>query len=393
MNRLWIFYNETYQQCPVLEDGNQVITIGGDKNYTVYFHSYPSNQMLKLKKTENALEYMIFQENDQIGTLQPGRPFTMTAGSHLLSLHWPEQPVEERLYYVGQKQQISLSGEEDSDIKRKNPVVSELSDTAFSFLRNEREWLLVPGSKGIYLNGKKVYSPIALMNGDIVCWPFMELAFREKGLLFVRSYESYSSSLLETSEPFSEMKQKYPVYRRTPRMIYELPEEKMTISFPSQEGEGGVRSLWLIILPPLMMLLVMGMIALIQPRGLFILISVVMFTTTLITSTVQYVKDKKERKERKMKRRKIYTRYLEKKREELHELAEKQEAVLQFHYPSFEEMKEQAFEISSRIWERTVGSRDFLHVRIGRSDVPSSYEVSLGSQELANRDIDDLLEQ
>ncbi len=40
------------------------------------------------------------------------------------------------------------------------------------------------------------------------------------------------------------------------------------------------------------MLIVMGVVAIIQPRGIFILVSLAMFMMTLITSTVQYFREK-----------------------------------------------------------------------------------------------------
>ena len=111
-------------------------------------------------------------------------------------------------------------------------------------------------------------------------------------------------------------------------MVYELPKEKVSLSFPTQESEDSNRGLWLIIMPPLIMLIVMGIVALIQPRGIFIIISLVMFMTTLVTSTVQFFKDKGIQKKRKERRRRIYTQYLETKRMELQELSEQQKKVL-----------------------------------------------------------------
>ncbi len=84
------------------------------------------------------------------------------------------------------------------------------------------------------------------------------------------------------------------------------------------------------------MLIVMGVVAIIQPRGIFILVSLAMFMMTLITSTVQYFRDKNQRKKREEKRERVYKLYLDNKRKELQALAEKQKQVLEFHFPSFE---------------------------------------------------------
>src|SRR5690625_614260 len=104
------------------------------------------------------------------------------------------------------------------------------------------------------------------------------------------------------------MKRKYPNYRLTPYMIYDLPEDKVDFSFPSEERDNDQKGLWMIITPPLMMLIVMGVVAMVRPRGIFILISITMFTTTLVTSTFQYFREKKKQREKKEKRIRLYTR-------------------------------------------------------------------------------------
>lgn len=98
---------------------------------------------------------------------------------------------------------------------------------------------------------KMSYLEKQIHNGDIVYWPFMTLSFVEDDLLAVKSAIPYKTSLQQTLLPISEMKKNYPIYRRTPRMIFELPEDKVTISFPSQDSDDNHRGLWLIILPPL----------------------------------------------------------------------------------------------------------------------------------------------
>ena len=169
----------------------------------------------------------------------------------------------------------------------------------------------------------------------------------------------------------------YPDYRRTPRMIYDLPDDKISLTFPTQETDDSGRGLLLIIAPPLVMLVVMGLVAIFIPRGIFVIISITMFLTVLVTSTVQYFRDKKKHKRNAEKRRRVYTAYLENMREELYELSEKQKKVLDYHFPAFEEMKQMTNELSSRIWERSLESHDFLEFRLGTGNVKASYEIKL----------------
>lgn len=89
----------------------------------------------------------------------------------------------------------------------------------------------------------------------------------------------------------------------------------------------------------------------------------------------------------------MYTAYLENKRHELQELADKQKFTMEFHFPTFERMKYLTNQISDRIWERSVESEDFLQFRLGTGIVPSSFSISLNSNDMANREMDNLIEQ
>ncbi|PLT31939.1 type VII secretion protein EssC [Bacillus sp. V5-8f] len=394
MSLLWIFYKETYQQYTIRENQASSITIGNSQNESIRIQSVPFRHgFIELKRTREEDQFLIFEGDIQLGFLQANQPFSFKTGGENITLIFLPAAPEEKTYYVGNHKEITVSGEIGAVI-RKEAISEPLNWTGnFSLGRLCGKWSITKGNGPLYLNGEKVKKHAVLQNGDLIFSPFIMLSFAEDDLLVVKSAKPFETSLQQIMPPVSEMKKNYPVYRRTPRMIYELPDDKVTISFPSQESDHYQRGLWLIILPPLVMLIVMGIIALIQPRGIFILISLVMFLTSIVTSTVQYIRDKKNRKHRRERRHQVYTAYLEQKREELHKLADKQKQVLHYHFPAFERMKDLASHISDRIWERTIESEDFLQLRIGMADVPAHYEVAVSSSDMANREIDDLLEQ
>jgi DNA segregation ATPase FtsK/SpoIIIE, S-DNA-T family len=386
MSQLWIFYKDTCQFFP-LTGQEDCILIGNKLEHHITIPSFLfHNGFVEIRKQTDESTMTIIQGNRLIGELKPYTPITVDEDGQTIKVVWIDKEIKTHIYYVGNKTELMAAPDPQADIQTQTARVS--------FTKRQGEWLVIPNNESpLFLNGAKISDVTPLQNGDKVLCPYVQFVFLEDDLLAVTISQEITSSLMETLPPVSEMKKKYPIYHRTPRMIYEPPREKVTISFPSQEGDGDQRGLWLMILPPLMMLLVMGVVALIQPRGIFILISIVMFATTLVTSTVQYFRERKNRKTRKEKRRRIYTNYLEQKRSELHALSEKQKKVLFYHFPSFEKMKSFVMQISDRIWERTMESEDFLHLRIGKADVPSTYEVSVNMSDLANREIDDLLEQ
>jgi S-DNA-T family DNA segregation ATPase FtsK/SpoIIIE len=291
MSLLWIYSSGTYQSFTIKDNHNGPISIGPSKQDTITVYSIPFEQgPIKLKKNEGLDEYEVFREDKKLGDVKPFHSFTFQEAEETVEIFYTSGELEESLYYIGNLKEITLSAKAGATIRKEGPV----SGNDFSLVLHKGQWhLMQEGNSRIFLNGERVTKAVPIQNGDLVCWPHMVLRLIEGDLLMIHSAESYETSLAKMKKPISEMKKNYPQYRRTPRMIYELPDEKVTISFPSQEAEDNNRGLWLILMPPLMMLIVMGVITVIQPRGIFIIISIVMFTTTLVTSTVQYFKDAK----------------------------------------------------------------------------------------------------
>ncbi|MFC0190215.1 type VII secretion protein EssC [Fictibacillus aquaticus] len=390
MSTIWVFHQETYQQVPIRIESFRPITLGQELQQTVTVRAFPFTggpMTIQKSDTDDSLE--IVQNDKVVGSVSENSPVVIEDSGEKLSIFLTEEMDYQATYFTGNHKEIFFS----SDSEQAHVTKKGQADKGFYLTKATGKWMITPNSQNVYVNGRKIEEKAILETGDIIFWPFMTIRLVEDDLLQVSSLAGYETILPRSEQPKSEMSKKYPVYRRTPRMIYELPKDKVTMSFPSQEGEEQNRGLWLIIMPPVLMILVMGIVALVQPRGIFIIVSMVMFATTLVTSSVQYFKERGNFKRRKERRRKVYTVYLDNKRKELQELAEKQKMVLDYHFPSFERMKYMTREISDRIWERSPESHDFLQIRLGTGTLPSSYTINLNAGDMANREIDDLLEQ
>lgn len=393
MSVFLFFYGNNYQIIKLNQNKTETFTVGSEIDRTVTIRQFPFTKGF-LTITEDAVGYKIRQGDQLLGNLEANRPFELVDGNRSLTILHPRSNGESADYYVGDREEIVVSNTSaTADIFKVEHCYGGKDTLHFSLLKLEEEWVIFPADSSVYVNGKKIGGKRKIEVGDWIFTPCLHLRFVEEDVLQVISYEQYETSLLPVKVPYSEMKKKYPVYRRTPRMLYELPKEKVTLSFPAQEHEMSNRGLWLIIMPPLVMLMVMGAVAIIQPRGIFIIVSMVMFMMTLITSSVQYFKDRKRHKEREEKRVRVYRKYLEDKREELQSLADEQKFALDFHFPAFERMKYLTSEISDRIWERSLTSRDFLQFRLGTGSMPASYTVTLNSNDMANRELDELIEK
>ncbi|WP_282142496.1 type VII secretion protein EssC [Cytobacillus oceanisediminis] len=392
MEQLWLFYSDYCQQLSMPFENSSTITIGPELEQLVTIRDFPFTKgTVSIERHDSS--YEVRQNESVLGKLNDGEPFQLNDEGKTLTIIVTSEIMNSQTYYSGYQKQIEFSSENpEASIYKKNGILMDASHS-FELIKTNNGWMTEPHSGQLYVNGKRAVERIFLEIGDVLFFPFMSIRIQEEDLFQIDSIESYESKLPITIRPQSEMAKKYPLYRRTPRMIYEMPDEKVSLSFPSQEPDDSNRGLWMIIMPPLIMLIVMGIVALIQPRGIFIIISMVMFMTTLVTSTVQYFKDKSNQKKRKERRHRVYTAYLEEKRKELQALSDQQKHVLEFHFPSFEKMKYFTSHISDRIWERPLASFDFLQFRLGTGNVPASYEVKVSSGDMANREIDDLLEQ
>ncbi|MDA7028036.1 type VII secretion protein EssC [Bacillus sp. CLL-7-23] len=395
MSLLWIFYRENYQKINLSHRASRKLTIGPHLKDSVTIRHFPFEKgSVILEQQKDTDAYSVVQGEEQASLLTKDEKVIVQNQMEQLTLFLTEEPEEAPIYYLGERKEISISTfDQKADIYL-TKIDSFFNDQGTcSIIWLENKWNIIPNDADIYLNGEKVSAPSALQIGDEILFGLYTFHIIENDLLEISGRSDFETSLVKTTRPSSETKNKYPQYRRPPRMIYDLPDEKISFSFPSQENDHDNRGLWLMILPPLVMLIVMGIVSLVQPRGIFIIISLAMFMMTMITSTVQYFRDKKQRKQREEKRERVYTLYLENKKKELHELAEKQKFVLTFHFPPFERMKYLTKEISGRIWERSIESEDFLKIRLGTGTVHSSYDINMSGGDLANRDTDHLLEQ
>lgn len=394
LQQLWLFYDENYQQITIPEKGFTALTIGPAIEHDITIQTFPFiNGPLTLKKEEDGLA--VYSEGNSFGKLTDDEGLTIEQKEKSLHLYAFSTPVSSGTYYIDFKNEVSFDTQlEIATFQRLKTSFPRIESGHFSLNQIADGWIIKKDfGCPLYVNGKLVDSNTILANGDVLQWAFMEMKLLQKDLIEVTAAVPYTTKLPIIDIPASEILQMYPDYRRTPRMIYDLPDDKVSLTFPTQETEASGRGLLLIIAPPLVMLVVMALVAIYIPRGIFVIISITMFLTVLVTSTFQYFRDKKKDKRNAEKRLRVYTAYLENMREQLYELSEKQKKVLTYHFPSFEEMKQMTEDLSSRIWERTLESHDFLEFRLGTGNVKASYEVKLSSGDLANREIDDLLEQ
>ncbi|MCO7127673.1 type VII secretion protein EssC [Sporolactobacillus shoreicorticis] len=383
MEKLWLFTNEYAQVVDLQPFHKKEVLIGNEWSDTVTL-SLKCNEKIILNW--DAQDQVWYRDTTKLPTALPenmdGRE------SVKMVMQQAEQAPTPIGYYIGREQQIVVSESENADfsfsINKKQP--------GFLLSKEGEKWRVYTSAEGfpVYLNGKRVRDRAVLETGDVLFWGLNEWTLEPGELLALNAGNQYETTFAPARNPRTMLADKYPDYQRIPRLIYERPTEKVKFSWPSDLESDSKRNLWMMILPPAIMLLVMTVVLIVQPSGIYMLISIVMFLSTMVTSVYQYVRESKQTKVRRKERKENYTNYLREKREELNRLYEKQRFVLRYQFPDSGKLKELADQLSPRIWERSRGDDDFLDLRLGITTLSPDYEIQGSEQDLSNRSFDEL---
>ncbi|WP_086348244.1 type VII secretion protein EssC [Candidatus Enterococcus clewellii] len=247
--------------------------------------------------------------------------------------------------------------------------------------KSGENWQLLLLEGNVTLNNKKMTEADYLLEkGD-------ELSFG-RHTLKVFSQEIHAtrgtvvdSTLCEIYRSRYEMYEEYPDFHRSPRIIYREPEEKVMIHAPSEPRAEPKEQLVKIILPPLAMLAVTAVMALLRSNMLFVIASGTTTLMTLTFSTQSFFKNKKEHKQSLIDREIQYNEYLVDKAVELYQINEKQRQGQYYHYPCITELLEMGKTYSPRVYEKTALHFDFLYYRLGLGRVPSTSSIDYSNKE------------
>lgn len=174
----------------------------------------------------------------------------------------------------------------------------------------------------------------------------------------------------------------YPLYKRSPRVIYRIKEEKIEVKTPPRKKEMTKGGLLQMIAPPLGMLGFTILMGAVLKRGPYIFMSIGMTVITLIFSVKNFFTQKKEMQELNRKREKVYINYLAKTRKRIRKERKKEREALRYQYPDAMALSKMLEGYSSRLYERTRLDEDFLQVNLGYYQGTSHIQVSYAKDEL-----------
>ena len=156
MSVFLFFYGNNYQLFTLKQKKPDAFTIGHDIEQTVTIKPFPFTDGF-LTITEDAVGYKVKQSGRLLGNLEAKRPFVMQEGNRRLTILHFRSVVEEGDYYVGAREEITISNVvEDAAIFKKESLDGGKDRLHFSFIKDGRDWIVSPGDSRVYVNGKKI---------------------------------------------------------------------------------------------------------------------------------------------------------------------------------------------------------------------------------------------
>ena len=228
---------------------------------------------------------------------------------------------------------------------------------------------------------------IELLEGSIIQLEQTTLKFFSDELHVLEGH--VETALTRIKKSAHVLPEEYPDYHRSPRIIKRAPKDKITIEDPPSKVQKNGQGLLRTILPPIAMVGVSIVMALIRANGLFMLMSLGTTLVTVIMAVVEFVKNKKQYKHDVKARKEKYAKYFEDKEKQIYQVQKEQRENAFYHYPSPDEIFKMVSQYEPRIYEKKTDDFDFLTYRLGLGTVASSTQINNSSS--SSIDLDDPL--
>lgn len=237
-----------------------------------------------------------------------------------------------------------------------------------------------------YINYNLIeYEKAAVKIGDHILIDRIWLEVREDGLILMSPYQMNSNLVELEIEEKSLEDEGYYDYHRSPRIIHREPTETIKIEKPPQPVNKNNAMIWRAIIPPLVMIILTGIVYLLRPLGVYMLIMVGMSVVMIVFGITTYIRDKRRYREDVRTRKETYEKYLSEKSIQIHKAIQEQRLSLNFHYPTLAEIQDIVESKAPRIYEKTVHHHDFLHYKLGIANVEKSFKLDYQEDEYNQR--------
>lgn len=265
----------------------------------------------------------------------------------------------------------------------RNIIINDSSgDLVFANCRLciEEKVIINPDNKILFINGNKTKFQVINFNpGDQIMIKDIIIINYDTQIMVCGNHNTYTCRL-EVKR--NEKPRDFPNYRRSPRIIQRVNEEKYTILTPPKQENISKGEVVIIIVTPLIAAASTIAASILMPRGIYVYLTL---TTTVVTTAISIIKyrtDKRNLKKSNKAKADVYDTYLLKTRCTLENYKNKEIVSLNYHFPSMEYLENEIKVYSSRIYEKDMTDDDFLEIYVGSAKSRSSIDITLDIEEL-----------
>lgn len=174
----------------------------------------------------------------------------------------------------------------------------------------------------------------------------------------------------------------YPYLNRSTRIYYRLPEDKLSIKNPQSKKQPPRQNLMMTILPMVIMLLMTVLLrGVMDGGGTFVIFSVCSMSIGMVTTILNYRREKKETTAGEESRVRGYTAYIQKKDEEFAQERQREISILETNTPNIEASLQTVWRFDNRLYERQPRDPDFLSVRLGSGPRVALCPIEINQEE------------
>ncbi|MCF1283443.1 type VII secretion protein EssC [Streptococcus sinensis] len=364
MTKQVIFYTQGLRYEVEL-GADKTVLLGATEKAQVYLHQQDRPIQLKADGEE-----VFYQYGEEAGVVKDG----LMLGEVVFYLR-DDEPL---VYDLLDKQEIRIGSQKGALIKLDEGIELLLQ-------KSQGNWILTRLKGDFYRNNHlEKTNQQALSFGDEISIGSVTIKFYPDEVWIQGPAQTGSQLALRELSRYG-FYEDYPDYHRSPRIIYRGSEDKILLNPPGQEPHKPSDELLKLIVPPLLMIGVVILITLIQPRGIYILATMAMSAASIVFSVRGFIKNRKKYKADKKERVDLYHLYLKDKAMELTKLEREQKEGMHYHFPTVLELTDLVESYNHRIYEKTPLHFDFLYYRLGLGKLPTSYQLTYGQQERSGK--------
>ena len=272
----------------------------------------------------------------------------------------------------------------NNDISLKHPDVS----SSHAVLKHESNgWVIadVGSRNGTFVKGEliPVNSYVPAENANIFIGGFV-FYIQNNNLRFsntpgeVEFSPDVVPSLIQTSSG----QKKYPNFQKSPRIRIRTEKTDFEIMSPPNAGNKPQISWISVVLPPCMMVLVMGFVALMMKNVTMLMYSAPMSLMSVMVSVINNKTNVKKWQKTSGLALKKYSEHLEERENDIIKSEGDYISALSTASPGVVECISIAENVSRRLWERTPKDSDFMNVRVGTGQINSNVTVKIPRSQL-----------